>query len=150
MPGIEPTSDGVPFNSRKTNMVRCAIWWEQSALLWLFESFDIEGRGRRFLCFQKTLEIIMKCPHCTCDQTDRGKDFQVEVYTCGTRREFGNGGDLLQSDQCSLLTMLRRFAVYGEQLWDDEDFRDGYKKISSGILVDSRKLLRRFGVSFEE
>jgi hypothetical protein len=103
--------------------------------------------GSWFLCLWK---MNMKCPHCTCEKTDRGKEFEVEVYTCGTRREFANGGDLLQSEQCSLLTMIRRFAVYGEQLWDAQDFRDGYKKISSGLLVDARKLIRRFGVSLDE
>jgi hypothetical protein len=90
--------------------------------------------------------IVMRCPHCTCPQTERGIEFDVEVYTCGTRREFANGGDLLQADQCRLLTMLRKFGVRGEQLWDDENFRDGYKKIPSGDLVDCRNLLRRFGV----
>lgn len=46
-----------------------------------------------------------------------------------------------------LLEMLKRFADYGEQLWDDENFRDGYKKISSGDLVDCRELLRQFGIT---
>lgn len=46
-----------------------------------------------------------------------------------------------------LLTMLKRFANRGEQLWDDEDFRDGYKKIPSGDLVECRELLRRFGIT---
>ena len=44
----------------------------------------------------------------------------------------------------SLLTMLERFARRGEDLWDREDFRDGYKKIPSGDLVDCRKLIRFF------
>jgi hypothetical protein len=28
-----------------------------------------------------------------------------------------------------LLSMLKRFAERGEHVWDDENFRDGYKKI---------------------
>lgn len=43
--------------------------------------------------------------------------------------------------------MLSRFAVRGEQVWDDENFRDGYKKVSSGDLVDCRNLLRKFGIT---
>ena len=46
-----------------------------------------------------------------------------------------------------LLTMLKRFADRGEQLWDDENFRDGYKKIPSGDLLDCRELLRQFGIT---
>ena len=41
----------------------------------------------------------------------------------------------------SLVEMLQRFAVYGVELWDEENFRDGYKKIPSGLLVDCRKLI---------
>jgi len=41
----------------------------------------------------------------------------------------------------SLLSMLERFAVRGEGLWDRENFRDGYKKVPSGDLVDCRKLI---------
>jgi hypothetical protein len=41
----------------------------------------------------------------------------------------------------SLLSMLERFAVRGEELWDRENFRDGYKKVPSGDLVDCRKLI---------
>ena len=46
-----------------------------------------------------------------------------------------------------LLAMLKRFAARGEQLWDDVNFRDGYKKIPSGDLVDCRNLLRKCGVT---
>lgn len=46
-----------------------------------------------------------------------------------------------------LLAMLKRFADRGEQIWDDENFRDGYKKIPSGDLVDCRNLLREFGIT---
>ena len=49
-----------------------------------------------------------------------------------------------------LTNMLKQFANYGEQLWDEENFRLGYKKIPSGHLVDCRNLLRKFGISFEE
>jgi len=45
------------------------------------------------------------------------------------------------------VAMLKRFASKGEQLWDDLDFRDGYKKISSGDLIDCRNLLRKLGIS---
>jgi hypothetical protein len=45
-----------------------------------------------------------------------------------------------------LLSMLKRFAERGEHVWDDENFRDGYKKIPSGDLVDCRELLRKYGV----
>lgn len=50
-----------------------------------------------------------------------------------------------------LLDILSGFAGYGEDLWDREDFRDGYKKIPSGKLVDCRVLLREFGITqFDE
>ena len=44
-----------------------------------------------------------------------------------------------------LIKMLKRFAVYG----DKEDFRGGYKKVSSGDLVDCRNLLKSFGEPVE-
>ena len=50
-------------------------------------------------------------------------------------------------EKVELLDMLKRFAAHGEQLWDDENFRNGYKKVSSGDLVDCRNLLRQFGVT---
>lgn len=46
--------------------------------------------------------------------------------------------------------MLERFAEYGEELWDVENFRDGYKKINSGLLVDCRKLLKENKISLEQ
>ena len=42
----------------------------------------------------------------------------------------------------ALLAMLERFAVHGEELWDRENFRDGYKKVPSGDFVDCRKLIQ--------
>ena len=55
-------------------------------------------------------------------------------------------------DRLRLATaMLQRFASLGEQLWDETDFRDGYKQIPSGDLVDCRSLLRQLGVTeFDE
>ena len=48
-----------------------------------------------------------------------------------------------------MIEMLKRFALHGEQVWDDINFRDGYKKIPSGDLVDCRNLLRKYGVTME-
>ena len=55
--------------------------------------------------------------------------------------------DVLRDMTAELLDMLNRFASCGEQLWDDENFMQGYKKVSSGDLVDCRNLLRKFGVT---
>lgn len=64
---------------------------------------------------------------------------QIEIES----RASSSKEDLTQE----LLGMLSRFAVRGEQVWDDENFRDGYKKVSSGDLVDCRNLLRKFGIT---
>jgi hypothetical protein len=35
----------------------------------------------------------------------------------------------------SLVEILQRFAVYGEELWDEQNFRDGYKKFQVDFLL---------------
>jgi hypothetical protein len=50
------------------------------------------------------------------------------------------------SDTEPLIEMLQKFAEYGEDLWDEENFRGGYKKVRSGDLVDCRNLLREYGI----
>jgi hypothetical protein len=44
------------------------------------------------------------------------------------------------------LQLLREIGVHGEKLWDSDNFRGGYKKIGSGLLVDCRNLLRKHGI----
>lgn len=49
-----------------------------------------------------------------------------------------------------LLDIVKQLAGYGEELWDTNDFRDGYKKVRSGLIIDARKLLKRHNIEFEE
>jgi hypothetical protein len=55
----------------------------------------------------------------------------------------------MDSRDDEIMGMLKRFAEYGEDEWDSENFRDGYKNVSGGDLVDCRSLLRKLGVDFD-
>lgn len=62
----------------------------------------------------------------------------IEALRQSPEKLCGDAANIIES----MLAMLERFACHGEILWDVENFRDGYKKISSGDLVDCRKLIK--------
>lgn len=37
------------------------------------------------------------------------------------------------------LRITRKLGEYSYSIWDDEDFRDGYRKVNSGLIVDASK-----------
>ena len=37
------------------------------------------------------------------------------------------------------LRIVRELGGYSHSLWDDENFRDGYRKVNSGLIVDASK-----------
>lgn len=49
-----------------------------------------------------------------------------------------------------LIKVVKEIAGYGEEVWDECNFRDGYKKVNSGVLVDARMTLKKYGINFEE
>ena len=81
--------------------------------------------------------------HCYASLVDRLRGVYTVPVNDGLPPIQGQAADAI----VELLTMLKRFADCGEQLWDEENFRHGYKKISSGDLVDCRALLRQFGIT---
>ena len=63
--------------------------------------------------------------------------------------------DLLEDRQDALrcrraVELLKVIGSYGEPEWDKEVFRDGFKKVSSGDLVDVRSFLYELGIDPDE
>ncbi len=49
-----------------------------------------------------------------------------------------------------LIEIVVKLAQYGEVLWDEENFRDGYKKVDSGLLVDARAVLDKHRIGYHK
>lgn len=113
---------------------------------------SVEALTRRLQCLQddferaeRTIEELraeVACPACGCATVA-----DADSSECGCDSAVCSRRGPLVVECLRLIDMLKRFARRGEQIWDDDNFRDTYQTIPSGDLVDCRNLLREFGIT---
>lgn len=87
-----------------------------------------------------SMNEVIRCPYCGSLQTPRGEEYGVEVFYCETRREFANGGDMLQTLQCSVAALILECEHRIDHLESDKLILDEKRKT---LIKENRRFILR-------
>lgn len=62
---------------------------------------------------------------------------------------YENAYNHVENALAAALDIIKELGEYGEKEWDETDFKEGYKKVNSGLINKSRRFLKDFDIKVE-